>query len=68
MRRGFDPTRLEVAAEPTGIQFDLEPSGDRAFKLHVKWPGAGGSDSGVLIFSLDDERYRVPVSVTAQGS
>lgn len=60
MRRGLDPSRLRVEAVPEGLEVRLEKSGDRMFKIDVRWAG-GPLVDGSLSFHVDDLTLSIPV-------
>lgn len=59
--KDLDATTLEVEAIPEALNAVLEPSGSRFYKLHLDWP-SGGATKGELVFRVDGEDYRVPVT------
>jgi hypothetical protein len=60
VRRGLDPAALEIETRPDSLRVRLEPSGPRAFKLHVEWQGAG-EPRGEILFRVGSESYALPV-------
>ncbi len=67
VRRGLDPSALVVEAVPESLELELEPSGQRAFKLHVGWSGSERPE-GTIIFRVGTESYRLPVGPSAGDS
>ena len=61
VRKGLDPTTLEVTSLPDGLVARLEPTGDRFYKLHVT-VGEILPEAGELVLSVGGLAYRVPVT------
>jgi hypothetical protein len=59
MRSGVDSAALRARTEGDGLSAELERSGERHYKLHVRWTGQPGE--GSVILTLGGETYRVPV-------
>jgi len=60
VRPGLDPAGLAVESRPDSLQVELEPSGPRAFKVHVAWRG-DGDPRGEIVFRVGTESITLPV-------
>jgi len=60
VRPGLDPSSLRIDAPADSFDVELEPSGARAFKLHVAWVGSG-EPRGEIRFLVGSESYALPV-------
>jgi len=60
VRRGLDPSQLRVEARPSSLEVEIEPSGERMFKVGVGWKGEDRPEA-LLIFHVGDERIRLPI-------
>jgi len=67
VRPGLDPAGLAVESRPGALHVELEPSGPRAFKLHVDWQG-DGIPKGEIVFRVGTESYTLPVYSGAGSS
>jgi hypothetical protein len=61
LRRGLAASDLLVDAEPDSLSVELEQSGGRFYKAHVRWSD-GAPGNGELVFKVGEEQYRVPVT------
>jgi hypothetical protein len=61
VRKGLDPTTLEVTSLPDGLDARLEPSGDRFYRLHLS-VGDLPPKTGELVLTVGGLSYRVPVT------
>jgi hypothetical protein len=60
VRHGLDPTKLQVEAEPVGLEVAVRPATERMYEIEVRWPGGTLADA-TLTFRIDDDLVRVPV-------
>ena len=60
VRRDLDPTQLTVETDSDSLTVELEPSGRRGYKVHVRWQGAD-RPHGAITFRLGEETYELPV-------
>jgi hypothetical protein len=67
VRRGLDPKMLEVEARPETLEIELEPSGRRAYKVHVGWQGTD-NPRGEITFRVGAESYSLPVFSSSDPS
>jgi hypothetical protein len=60
VRRDLDPTDLTVETDSDLLRVELEPSGQRGYKVRVRWEGAE-RPHGAITFRVGKESYRLPV-------
>jgi hypothetical protein len=60
VRRDLDPTALTVETDSELLTVELEPSGRRGYKVHVRWQGED-RPRGAITFRLGEESYELPV-------
>jgi len=61
VRRDLDPTNLTVETDSDLLMVVLEPSGQRGYKVRVRWEG-DERPHGAITFRLGNESYELPVA------
>ena len=64
VRKGLDPSRLEVEAGPDPLRVEVTRSGTSMFTVNVSWEGGRLSDGGIE-FRVGEESIRLPVEWNA---
>lgn len=67
VRRDLDPAALTVETDSDLLLVELEPSGQRGYKVRVRWEG-DDRPQGAITFRLGKESYELPVVEPADPS
>jgi hypothetical protein len=61
VRRDLDPADLTVETDADLLTVELEPSGERGYKVRVRWEG-DERPHGTITFRVGNESYELPVA------